>query len=157
MRRRAKPQSRKKVRYARHKVTRCELTCKSDPREIPKVEKFLDRVNKKAHLDDGTMYRLLVATTEAVNNAILHGNKQHPRKLVRVGCQITGHVLVVSVRDSGQGFDPDSLANPLSEENLLKENGRGIFLIRSLIDDVSFRVRRTGTTVQMKIDLTKLG
>jgi len=61
------------------------------------------------------------------------------------------------VHDSGKGFDPNSLANPLDDENLLKESGRGIFLIRSLIDEVSFRVQNTGTTVIMKIDLSKLG
>ena len=138
-------------------MERCGITCKSDTREIPKVEKFLNRVNRKAHLDDGTMYRLLVATTEAVNNAILHGNKLNRRKLVHIECQISGHLLLMKVRDSGRGFNPDSLANPLADENLLKESGRGIFLIRSLIDDVSFRVNKSGTTVEMKIDLSKLG
>ncbi len=153
----AKMHSRKGAVRPGERGARCEITCKSDPREIPKVEKFLSKVNKKAHLDDGTMYRLLVATTEAVNNAILHGNKRNPRKVVHIGCYIRGHILVMSVRDSGAGFDPETLANPLADENLLKESGRGIFLIRSLIDDVSIRVRKTGTTVEMKIDLSKLG
>ncbi len=147
----------KKTVRRKAKPARCEMTCRSDPREIPKVEKFLTKVNKKAHLDDGTMYRLLVATTEAVNNAIIHGNKSNPKKRVRVSCQLIGQMLTMSVRDSGRGFDPNSLANPLEEENLLKESGRGIFLIRSLIDEVSFRVQRTGTVVVMKIDLSKLG
>ncbi len=157
MRAPAKNRSTTKTIRRNYRVARCEIVCKSDPREIPKVEKFLTKVNRKAHLDDGTMYRLLVATTEAVNNAILHGNKQNPRKLVHVACQISGHVLTMSVRDSGRGFDPESLANPLADENLLKESGRGIFLIRSLIDNVSFRIGKTGTTVEMKIDLSKLG
>ena len=147
----------KKTAKRKHRPAKCEMTCRSDPREIPKVEKFLNKVNKKAHLDDGTMYRLLVATTEAVNNAIIHGNKSNPKKLVRVSCQLIGQLLIMTVRDSGRGFDPNSLANPLEEENLMKESGRGIFLIRSLIDEVAFRVQRTGTTVTMKVDLSKLG
>jgi serine/threonine-protein kinase RsbW len=147
----------KKTAKRKGRPAKCEMTCRSDPREIPKVEKFLNKVNKKAHLDDGTMYRLLVATTEAVNNAIIHGNQSNPRKRVRVSCQLIGQVLTMSVQDNGRGFDPDSLANPLEEENLLKESGRGIFLIRSLIDEVGFRVQKTGTTVIMKIDLSKLG
>ena len=147
----------KKTAKRKGRQSKCEMTCRSDPREIPKVEKFLSKVNKKAHLDDGTMYRLLVATTEAVNNAIIHGNQSNPKKRVRVSCQLIGRVLTMSVQDSGRGFDPNSLANPLEEENLLKESGRGIFLIRSLIDDVGFRVQKTGTTVIMKIDLSKLG
>lgn len=147
----------KKTAKRKDRPAKCEMTCRSDPREIPKVEKFLNKVNKKAHLDDGTMYRLLVATTEAVNNAIIHGNKSNPKKLVRVSCQLIGQLLIMTVRDSGRGFDPNSLANPLEEENLMKESGRGIFLIRSLIDEVAFRVQRTGTTVTMKVDLSKLG
>jgi serine/threonine-protein kinase RsbW len=147
----------KKTAKRKGMPAKCEMTCRSDPREIPKVEKFLNKVNKKAHLDDGTMYRLLVATTEAVNNAIIHGNKSDPKKQVRVSCQLIGQLLTITVRDSGRGFDPNSLANPLEEENLMKESGRGIFLIRSLIDEVAFRVQRTGTTVTMKIDLSKLG
>ncbi len=133
------------------------MTCKSDPREIAKVERFLEKVNKKARLDDGTIYRLLVATTEAVNNAIIHGNKSNPRKLVHITCQLSGQVLTMTVRDSGKGFDPAGLANPLEEENLLKESGRGIFLIRSLVDGVEFKMQKTGTAVLMKLDLSKLG
>lgn len=147
----------KKAAVRRSKQARCEMTCKSDSREIAKVEKFLQKVNRKAHLDDGTMYRLLVATTEAVNNAIIHGNQSNPRKLVRVTCQMIGRTLTLSVHDSGRGFDPNNLANPLEEQNLLKESGRGIFLIRSLIDEVGFNIRKGGTTVIMKIDLSKLG
>lgn len=146
-------------RTLRHKARpeKCVMTCRSDPRDIVKVEKFLAKVNRRAHLDDGTMYRLLVATTEAVNNAIIHGNKLDPKKTVRVTCQLIDRMLTLTVQDRGKGFDPSSLANPLEEQNLLKESGRGIFLIRSLIDEVSFRIQKTGTTVIMKIDLSKLG
>lgn len=147
----------KKVTGSKPRGAKCEMTCKSDPREISKVEKFLGKVNKRAHLDDGTMYRLLVATTEAVNNAIVHGNQSNPKKRVRISCQVVDRMLTIKVKDNGRGFDPNSLANPLEEENLLKESGRGIFLIRSLIDEVSFRIQKNGTTVVMKIDLSKLG
>jgi serine/threonine-protein kinase RsbW len=147
----------KKTAKRKVKRVRCEMTCRSDPREIAKVEKFLEKVNKKARLDDGTMYRLLVATTEAVNNAIIHGNKSDPKKRVRITCQFDGRMLVITVKDGGRGFDPNSLANPLEEKNLLKESGRGIFLIRSLIDEVDFEIRKTGTSVVMKVDLSKLG
>ncbi len=147
----------KKPARRKAKAAKCELICKSDPREIAKVEKFLEKVNKKARLDDGTMYRLLVATTEAVNNAIIHGNKLDPKKLVYVSCEVVGQTLTITVRDHGKGFDPQNLANPLEEQNLMKESGRGIFLIRSLVDEVSFRVQKIGTTVIMKVDLSRLG
>ncbi len=147
----------RKSTTSRTKRARCEMSCKSDPREIGKVEKFLEKVNRKAHLDDGTIYRLLVATTEAVNNAIIHGNKSNPKKVVHVSCELIAHMLTMTVRDSGKGFDPGSLANPLEEENLLKESGRGIFLIKSLVDNVEFRIQKRGTSVIMRLDLSKLG
>ena len=153
---RVKDDRMKKPAHRKTKATKCELVCRSEPREIAKVEKFLAKVNKTAHLDDGTNYRLLVATTEAVNNAIIHGNKLDPKKLVRISCRILDRTLVVTVRDGGKGFNPKSLANPLEEQNLLKENGRGIFLIRSLVDDVGFQMHKTGTSVIMKLDLSRL-
>lgn len=147
----------KRTAQRKARAERCEMTCRSDPHEIVKVEKFLNKVNKRAHLDDGTMYRLLVATTEAVNNAIMHGNQSNPNKRVRLSCRLEGQFLTMIVQDNGRGFDPSNLPNPLEERNLLKESGRGIFLIRSLVDDVNFRFQKGGTSVIMKIDLSKLG
>jgi serine/threonine-protein kinase RsbW len=130
-----------------------ELICKSSPREIACVEKFLRHVNKTLRLDDGTMYRLLVSCTEAVNNAIVHGNKNDPDRLVILRCSATQNSVTVRVKDEGQGFDPDALPDPREEKNLLKESGRGVFLIRSLMDDVKFRKLKRGSVIEMKIKL----
>jgi serine/threonine-protein kinase RsbW len=62
----------------------------------------------------------------------------------------------VQVSDEGKGFDPESVPNPLDEQNLLKESGRGIFLIRSMVDRVDFRITETGTTIEMMINLKRL-
>jgi serine/threonine-protein kinase RsbW len=131
------------------------LICASSPREISKVEPFLQGINQSAGLDDGTLYRLLVACTEAVNNAILHGNHSDPEKHVRIQCVFTVTKLKVNVTDEGEGFEPENLPNPLEEKNLLRENGRGVFLIRSLMDEVKFVKRKKGMTLQMALHLKR--
>ncbi len=133
------------------------LECKSDPKEIGKVEPFLQRVNGVARLDDGTFYRLLIAGTEAVNNGIIHGNKSDPHKLVYVTCVLEDGCFTFRVKDQGQGFRPEEVPDPREEKNLMKTSGRGIFLMRSLMDRVSFTVTPEGTIVDLVIDLKHLG
>jgi serine/threonine-protein kinase RsbW len=136
-------------------TTQREFTfdCKSDPQEVRNIETFLKKVNALLRLDDGTMYRLLLCCTEAVNNAILHGNHCDPSKNVHMRCVIQKTSLIVTVKDEGIGFDAKSLANPLAKENLLKENGRGVFLMRSMMDEVKYTQTKTGMTVRMKLKL----
>ena len=130
--------------------------CKSDPKEIAKVEPFLQKINTAARLDDGTFYRLLVAGTEAINNGIIHGNKSDPGKSVIARCTVDGKELVFWVKDEGKGFKPEEVPDPLEEKNLLKTSGRGIFLMRSLMDRVTFTVTPDGTEVELVIDLSHL-
>jgi len=125
------------------------FTLASNPKEIRSVEEFLIGLNRVARLDDGAMDRLLIAVTEAVNNAILHANKSDLSKRVHLVCKITKRALSLSVRDEGSGFDPDLIPDPLKQENLMKESGRGVFLIRSLMDKVRFKSTKRGMTVTM--------
>lgn len=160
MKKRTKPKSAKKKasaisRRIRRKVFESEF--KSDPKEISKVEPFLQMISKAARLDDGTFYRLLVAGTEAINNGILHGNKSDPHKSVVVFCTIDSSELVIRVKDQGKGFKPEDVPDPLEEKNLMKTSGRGIFLMRSLMDKVAFSVTSEGTEVELVIDLKHLG
>jgi serine/threonine-protein kinase RsbW len=134
-----------------------EFQCQSDPKEIAKVEPFLQKINKATKLDDGTYYRLLVAGTEAINNGILHGNKSDPKKSVFVTCSYDRHSLVFRVKDQGKGFKPENVPDPLEEKNLLKTSGRGIFLMRSLMDKVAFTVTDDGTEVELVIDMQHHG
>lgn len=133
-----------------------EMECISNPKEIGKIESFLKRLNKTAKLDDGTFYRLFVSSTEAVNNGIIHGNKSDPSKKVCVSCAVNSEIITVRVKDEGKGFNPSDVPNPLDDQNLLKESGRGIFLIRSMMDKVEFHLTDSGTIVEMTIDLRRL-
>lgn len=90
-----------------------------------------------------------LALREAVSNAVLHGNRMNARKLVHVRCCCEGTKGVfIAVRDQGQGFDADTVPNPLAVENLEAENGRGIFLMKLVMDEVSFE--RGGTEVHIR-------
>jgi serine/threonine-protein kinase RsbW len=127
------------------------LALKSDPKEVIKVELFLENINKMLCLDDIRFNKLLVATTEAVNNGIVHGNKRDPHKFVTVTLEYFDNLISVSVEDEGEGLDPSTLPDPLSEENLLRENGRGVFLMRTLMENVTFGKTSRGAIVIMSM------
>lgn len=127
------------------------LKIQSIPDNISKVESFLESVNDNLRLNEVEFHKLLVATTEAVNNAIMHGNKSNPEKLVTVDVFIKKNYVIISVGDEGGGFDPEKIPNPLEEENLLKESGRGLFLMQTLMDEVEISANDTGCEVRMSL------
>jgi serine/threonine-protein kinase RsbW len=129
------------------------LEIPSDPKEIMAVEKFLEDINEKLRLDEMKFNKLLVATTEAVNNGIIHGNKRDQSKKVLLRVDVNSTTMTVRVRDEGRGVDVETIPDPLAEENLMRENGRGVFLIRSLMSSVGFERFPDGWEVTMKMDL----
>jgi serine/threonine-protein kinase RsbW len=131
------------------------LTLPSTTRSIGRVEGFLAKVNKSNSLDEIQMNKVMISLTEAVNNAIIHGNKSNPAKKVRLACEIHPGGMMFIVRDEGRGFNPDKVKNPLKKENLMKESGRGIFLMRTLMDKVEFHHGAEGSRVDLWLDLNK--
>jgi serine/threonine-protein kinase RsbW len=118
------------------------------------VQVVCDRIGKCAEMDEDTVHWIGVAVRESVINAIKHGNREVPGKLVTVEFDMRPAAspteLVVRVRDQGEGFDPDAIADPLAPENLLKSSGRGIFFMRSFMDDVTLqRAAEGGMEVRM--------
>ncbi len=107
------------------------------------VQAVCDQVGRQAGLDDDAVHWVGVAVRESVINAIKHGNCGDAHKRVHLEFDLrTGDGppgLAIRVRDEGVGFDPDTLPDPLAPENLLKANGRGIFLIRSFMDELTLR------------------
>ena len=88
-----------------------------------------------------------VAVREAVANAIKHGNAQNPDKQVHIDLLLEGDELIIRIEDEGPGFDPSSVQDPLAPENILRPNGRGIFYMKSFMDDIQYGLRPEGGTV----------
>jgi serine/threonine-protein kinase RsbW len=126
------------------------------------VQVISDRVGQLAGLDDDTVHWIGVAVRESVINAIKHGNREDFGKIVTVEFTFRPMVdpreLVVRVLDQGEGFEPGDVADPLAPENILKSSGRGIFFMRSFMDDVVLqRAAEGGMEVRMTKKLTAGG
>jgi len=113
------------------------------------VETAAEKLSSAAGLDDDACFPITMAAREAAVNAVLHGNEYDPEKFIFASFENTGTELRITVSDQGKGLDPDTLPDPLAEENLLRGTGRGIFLIRSLMDEVHFRQLNPGTELTL--------
>jgi serine/threonine-protein kinase RsbW len=120
-----------------------EVVLESDLKNVEVAEEITRRVSSTAGFDEDDQHKIDMAVHESLINAIWHGNKSDPSKHVWLRFEIFSDRLEIRVRDQGNGYDPRGLPDPLSQENLLNVSGRGIFLIRTFMDD--FRVEnRTG-------------
>ncbi len=114
---------------------------------IDLIQVVVDDALARLGLDDDSRHWVGIAIREAVANAIKHGNRQDPDKEVDVELAIAGDEAVIRVQDSGEGFDPGTVEDPLAPENLLKPNGRGIFYMKSFMDEIEYSPRPGGGTV----------
>ena len=115
-----------------------KISFSSDLSNLTKVESLVDVVCEELDLDGEMFGNILIAVTEAVNNSIIHGNKFSATKEVNVEVGLRDDAFAFCVSDDGDGFDFTNLPDPTAPENLEKENGRGIFLIKNLADDLEF-------------------
>jgi serine/threonine-protein kinase RsbW len=122
----------------------------SKAENITVVEKFVDDLRGEINIGDDVYGNVLIALTEAANNAMLHGNKANPNKEVEIewGMDGRGKNLTFIVKDQGPGFDYNNLPDPTAPENLERTNGRGVFLMMQLADMVVFS--DNGATVEMQ-------
>lgn len=135
-------------------MTQQNLTFPSTGDSLHIVENLIDNVCAKMHLDEDYYGNILIAVTEAVNNAINHGNKQDPSKTVSL--QFTendDHSIKFKITDQGAGFDYENIPDPTNPENLEKLNGRGVFLMKQLSDEVTFE--DSGRVVELSFKLTQ--
>lgn len=126
-------------------MEKLSLVLKSNRNEIKKFEDLLEEINKKFQLAVEKFINLQIACSEALINAIVHGNKEDEHKKVFVNIEYNMILITIKIKDEGNGFDINSLPNPTSNENILKESGRGIFIIRSLVDEFICKSSDKGT------------
>jgi serine/threonine-protein kinase RsbW len=126
-----------------------EMTFPSDPAEVRRVHHLVDELSVELNFDHNTYSNLLVAISEAVNNAIVHGNKQKLGSFVFLTAEQIGTTEIeIVVRDQGTGFDYQNIPDPTRRDHLLKVNGRGIFFMKNLSQKLEFH--DNGATVSLK-------
>jgi serine/threonine-protein kinase RsbW len=104
----------------------------------------------RSGISEEAAYGIDMAVREAVTNAVVHGNGEDERKAVELTLKSLPEAVEITVHDQGQGFNPEAVPDPTDDENILKTSGRGIFFMRTFMDEVSWTVRpEGGTTVRM--------
>lgn len=118
---------------------------------VSAVEPFVEKLVNRYNLDPSKQCNILISLTEAVTNAIVHGNCEQEAKTVQVRSRKERNCIALRVSDEGMGFDYDGVPDPTQPENLCKCGGRGVFLMRQLSDHISFY--DNGSTVEMRFEL----
>ncbi len=124
----------------------------SVPNNISLVEKLVDDICENLGIKENKYGNILIAITEAVNNAIVHGNKKDSNKTTSITCSHKDNKILFSISDEGSGFDFDSVPDPTDPKNIEKSKGRGIFLMSHLSDKISFENK--GTRVELTFSLS---
>lgn len=118
---------------------------------LRKVEKIIDEISSDFKIEEDLYGNILIAALEATNNAIMHGNRLNEEKDVTISFCLEDKVLNVKVDDEGKGFDYENIPDPTAPENLENVNGRGIFLMEKLSDNIMFS--RNGATVELEFNM----
>ena len=131
-----------------------QLVLSSSFNEMDRLEPYVDELKNWAKLGKEDYNRVMLTLSEAVNNAIIHGNEQDPNKqvVIQTSHDKESNLLQVSVEDEGEGFDPEAIPDPLRDENLMNEGGRGVYLIEQYADDLEFTKNGTKVTITFHLD-----
>jgi len=132
-------------------LEKLDLILESNRNEISKFEAILVEANKIFEMEMEKFINLQIACSEALINAIVHGNKEDYSKKVYTSIVFDENEFVVWIKDEGDGFKIDELPDPTANENLLKESGRGIYIIKSLVDDFHCTSDSNGTEFTLKV------
>lgn len=117
---------------------------------LPQVDEFIEGKLKKLGIETGQIYDIAISVSEVVTNAVVHGNQNDLDKKVRISLKADSSRVEVTVEDEGGGFDREGVCSPVEEANLLKEAGRGLHIVESLMDEVNIQCGpRGGTSVKI--------
>ena len=129
------------------------LEIESNARNLITVEEFVNYFAVDLNINAEKIPGLLLAVTEACTNAIIHANKNDETKLVTIDVNKDDNQLIIRVKDQGKGFDPAKIPDPTETDNLLKDSGRGIYLMRVYMDDLKFNITPAGTETILTLNL----
>lgn len=126
-----------------------DIELSSNRNEIKKAEDILESLCSNYEISKEKFINIQIALSEVLVNAIMHGNKQNPDKKVFVNFSINKQHLLISVKDQGSGFDINKLPDPTLNDNLYKESGRGIYILKSLTDKIECITSAEGTEMKL--------
>lgn len=129
------------------------LEIESDPNNLITVEEFVNYFAKDLGVSDERMNGLLLSVTEATTNAIIHGNKCNLDKKVYIDVIVENENIIIKVKDEGDGFDPANIPDPTEPQNLLKDSGRGVYLMRVYMDDLKYNATPEGMETILMLKL----
>ncbi|HRP02160.1 MAG TPA: ATP-binding protein [Candidatus Kapabacteria bacterium] len=127
----------------------------SDRNTLTLVEPILMNLRNQFMIPDEKYYNIMIAVTEAVNNALNHGNKLNHDKIVEFTVRANNERLMIKVTDQGEGFNPDDVPDCTDPANILKSSGRGVYIIKELMDEVLIDASPNGTKMEMVYYLNK--
>lgn len=128
-----------------------KMLISSKPESLLLVERLVEDLCSILGIKEEISGNILISLTEAVNNAIIHGNKNDPEKTVTIQYQVTPEKIVFTVKDEGDGFNPDEVPDPTTADNVQKDGGRGIFIISKLSDKIE--IIKPGNTIKIHFNL----
>ena len=117
----------------------------SNPEFLPEVEEFIIEIAQENKLDDDKFNNLALSVAEAASNSIVHGNKSDKDKLLHIKVKIDEEKIKIIFKDEGDGFNPQKVPDPTKPENILKDNGRGIHIMKTFLDDLTYNFTENGT------------
>jgi len=129
------------------------LEIESDPNNLITVEEFVNYFCKDLNLPDEKLANIFLAVTEATTNAIIHANKCDTNKKVTIDASLENSKLIIKIKDEGEGFDPGNIPDPTEPENLLKDSGRGVYLMRVYMDDMQYNRTPSGMELILTVNL----
>lgn len=138
-----------RTELAEPEKSRVSFTLESTLDSVNKIEQTAEQSAQRAGFDEDTIPHIAMAVREAAVNAVLHGNAYDTSKHITASFETTSDALTIRIADEGPGLDPETLPDPLAPENILRGSGRGIFLIRSFMDEVHFRQLHPGTELTL--------
>ncbi|NMB80340.1 MAG: ATP-binding protein [Ignavibacteria bacterium] len=127
----------------------------SNPEFLPDLEEFILDVAKETGLDNDQINSLSLSFSEAVSNSIVHGNKGDSNKKIRIKVEINSDKIIITIKDEGKGFNPEAIPDPTKPENILKDSGRGIHIMKSFLNDLKYNFTPNGTETILTLHLNK--
>jgi serine/threonine-protein kinase RsbW len=131
-----------------------EKEISSNPDLLPELEDIIVKLAEQQKMNKDKVNGLALSFSEAASNSIIHGNKLDVNKKIKISVAVDQNRMKIIIKDQGNGFELNSVPDPTSPENILKDSGRGIHIMKSFLDNLTYNFTPTGTEVTLEINLT---